>query len=170
MRKVSTTSCVAFEGDRNNVTMLSIHIRCSSFISCVDVRIADVKAIKTYIRTKSGRLVERIIFLSEEDYAAFKEGKNVQDILKKYLSKDEAQGLESWDKDEVKAIKTYVRTKSGRLVEKLVYVSKEDYDAITQGKGDAKALLKKYAKDGEVIEGWDEAKMKTIKKIGRAHV
>lgn len=99
MRKVSTTSCVAFEGDRNNVTMLSIHIRCSSFISYVDVRIADVKAIKTYIRTKSGRLVERIIFLSEEDYAAFKEGKNVQDILKKYLSKDEAQGLESWDKD-----------------------------------------------------------------------
>lgn len=78
------------------MTMLSIH---SSFISCVDVRIADVKAIKTYIRTKSGRLVERIIFLSEEDYAAFKEGKNVQDILKKYLSKDEAQGLESWDKE-----------------------------------------------------------------------
>nr|XP_034317865.1 zinc finger CCCH domain-containing protein 13 isoform X1 [Crassostrea gigas] len=127
------------------------------------IREKNVKAIKTYIRTKSGRLVERIIFLSEEDYAAFKEGKNVQDILKKYLSKDEAQGLESWDKDEVKAIKTYVRTKSGRLVEKLVYVSKEDYDAITQGKGDAKALLKKYAKDGEVIEGWDEAKMKTIK-------
>ncbi|XP_061187777.1 uncharacterized protein LOC133195840 [Saccostrea echinata] len=127
------------------------------------IREKQVKAVKTYIRTKSGRLVERIIFLSEEDYEAFKEGKNVSDILKKYLSKDEAQGLESWDKDEVKAIKTYVRTKSGRLIEKLVYVSKEDYDAITQGKGDAKALLKKYAKDGEVIEGWDEAKMKTIK-------
>ena len=122
-----------------------------------------MKAIKTYIRTKSGRLVERIIFLSEEDYEAFKDGKNVQDILKKYLSTDEAAGLESWDKDEVKAIKTYVRTKSGRLVEKLVYVSKEDYEAITTGKADAKSLLKKYAKEGETIEGWDEAKMKTIK-------
>ena len=123
----------------------------------------EVKAIKTYIRTKSGRLIEKIIFLSEEDYIAFQEGKNVEELLAKYLSKDEVKGLESWDKDEVKAIKTYVRTKSGRLIEKLVYVSKEDYDAITAGGADAKALLKKYAKDGEVIEGWDEAKMKTIK-------
>ncbi|KAK3580637.1 hypothetical protein CHS0354_013399 [Potamilus streckersoni] len=125
----------------------------------------QVKAIKTYVRTKSGRLVERIIFLSEEDYEAFKAGKNVQDILKKYLTKEEADGLESWDKDEVKAIKTYIRTKSGRLVEKIVYVSKEDYDAITEGKIDAKSLLQKYVKtgEGETIEGWDEAKMKTIK-------
>lgn len=122
-----------------------------------------MKAIKTYIRTKSGRIIEKIIFLSEEDYEAFKEGKNVEEVLRKYLSKDEAKGLESWDKEEVKAIKTMVRTKSGRLVEKLVYVSKEDYEAITAGKADAKALLKKYAKEGEVIEGWKEAAMKTIK-------
>ncbi|XP_033745323.1 LOW QUALITY PROTEIN: uncharacterized protein LOC117330881 [Pecten maximus] len=127
------------------------------------IREKQMKAIKTYIRTKSGRIVEKIIFLSEEDYEAFKEGKNVEELLKKYLSKDEAKGLQSWDKDEVKAIKTMVRTKSGRLVEKLVYVSKEDYDAITAGKVDAKELLKKYAKDGEVIEGWKEAAMKTIK-------
>ncbi|OWF41951.1 hypothetical protein KP79_PYT10988 [Mizuhopecten yessoensis] len=127
------------------------------------IREKQMKAIKTYIRTKSGRLIEKIIFLSEEDYEAFKEGKNVEELLKKYLSKDEAKGLQSWDKDEVKAIKTMVRTKSGRLIEKLVYVSKEDYDAITAGKVDAKDLLKKYAKDGEVIEGWKEAAMKTIK-------
>lgn len=125
----------------------------------------QVKAIKTYIRTKSGRLVERIIFLSEEDYEAFKAGKG-EDILKKYLTTEEAEGLESWDKEEVKAIKTFVRTKSGRLIEKVVYVSKEDYDAITKGKVDAKDLLKKYVKDGEV-EGWDEAKMKTIKTFVR---
>lgn len=124
----------------------------------------SVRAIKTYIRTKSGRLVERIIFMTEEDYEAFKSGKGAAaDILKKYLTKEEAAGLESWDKDEVKAIKTYVRTKSGRLIEKVMYVSKEDYDAITQGKVDAKELLKKYVKEGETVEGWDEAKMKTIK-------
>lgn len=132
----------------------------------VHIRISEVKAIKTYIRTKSGRLVERIIFLSEEDYEAFKAGKGA-DILKKYLTKEEAEGLESWDKDEVKAIKTYVRTKSGRLIEKLVYVSKEDYDAITAGKVDAKDLLKKYVKEGETVEGWDEAKMKIIKTFVR---
>ncbi|XP_070192116.1 uncharacterized protein [Littorina saxatilis] len=126
-----------------------------------------VKAIKTYIRTKSGRLVERIIFLSEEDYEAFKEGKNIADILKKYLTSDEAAGLESWDKDEVVAIKTYVRTKSGRLVERLVYVSKDDYDAIKEGRVDANELLKKYVTGDESIEGWGEAKMKTIKTFVR---
>lgn len=131
-----------------------------SFISFIPL--TEVKAIKTYIRTKSGRLIERIVFLSEEDYIAFQAGKGA-DILKKYLTKEEAEGLESWDKDEVKAIKTYVRTKSGRLIEKLVYVSKEDYDAITAGKVDAKDLLKKYVKEGETVEGWDEAKMRTIK-------
>ena len=40
--------------------------------------LTGVKAIKTWIRTKSGRLVERIVFLSEEDYEAFKAGKNVE--------------------------------------------------------------------------------------------
>ncbi|XP_046353247.1 uncharacterized protein LOC124133066 isoform X5 [Haliotis rufescens] len=129
------------------------------------IKESNVKAIKTYIRTKSGRLVERIVFLNEEDYEAFKQGKNVQDILKRYLNKDEAAGLESWDKDEVKAIKTLVRTKSGRLIEKLVYVSKQDYEDIKAGRVDAKNVLKKYVKteDGEQIEGWGEAKMKTIK-------
>ncbi|KAJ8301108.1 hypothetical protein KUTeg_020095 [Tegillarca granosa] len=127
------------------------------------IREKQVKAIKTYIRTKSGRLIEKIVFLSEEDYEAFQQGKNVEDILKKYLTKEEAKGLEKWDKEEVKAIKTMVRTKSGRLIEKVVYVSKQDYDDITTGKKDAKTLLKKYAKEGETIEGWEEAKMKTIK-------
>ncbi|XP_050412857.2 uncharacterized protein LOC126827500 isoform X2 [Patella vulgata] len=122
-----------------------------------------VRAIKTYIRTKSGRLVEKVIFLSEEDYEAFKSGKGVEDILGKYLSKDEAAGLQSWDKDEVKAIKTFVRTKSGRIVEKMVYVSKEDYEAIKEGKKDAKEILKHYVNADEQVAGWEEAKMKTIK-------
>ncbi|RUS85817.1 hypothetical protein EGW08_006446 [Elysia chlorotica] len=122
-----------------------------------------VKAIKTYIRTKSGRLVERIVFLSEEDYAAFKEGKNIGDILKKYLTADEAKGLESWDKDEVVAVTMKVRTKSGRIIDKIVYVSKEDYEAIKAGKKDAKDVLSKYAEEGEAVEGWGEAKMRTIK-------
>ena len=54
-----------------------------------------------------------------------------------YLTAEEAAGLESWDKDEVVAIKTYVRTKSGRLEERLIYVSKDDYDAIKEGRADA---------------------------------
>ncbi|XP_074645814.1 uncharacterized protein LOC141902071 [Tubulanus polymorphus] len=128
----------------------------------------SVRAIKTYIRTKSGRLIEKIIFMNEEDYQAFlkaqAEGKDPSEFIKKYLSKEEADNLESFEKEEQKAIKTYIRTKSGRLIEKLVYVSKSEYEAMKRGDIDAKDLLKKYiqVKDGETIEGWGEAKMRTI--------
>ena len=46
-------------------------------------------------------------------------GQDVEDIIKKYLSKEEAEGLQNWDREEQKAITTYVRTKSGRRVEKV---------------------------------------------------
>ena len=131
---------------------------------------AGVRIIKTYIRTKSGRLKERIIYLSEEDYLKFKEGGlDAADILKKYLSKDEAANLHSWDKDEMKAITTYIRTKSGRRIAKTVYVSKDDYEAMKRGDIDANAVLAKYFKpeDGETIEGWGEAEMKAIKTFVR---
>lgn len=132
--------------------------------------VLGLRAIKTYIRTKSGKLVERIVFLSEEDYQAFKKGgQSAEDILKKYLSAEEGQNLVSWDKDEQKAITTWVRTKSGRRVQKLVYVSKDDYDALKRGDVDATELLKKYIRteDGETIEGWGEAELKAVKTMIR---
>lgn len=63
--------------------------------------------------------------MSEEDYHAFATGgKDAEDIIKKYLSSLEAKGLVSWEKEEQKAITTYIRTKSGRRIAKTVYVSK----------------------------------------------
>ena len=59
-----------------------------------------MKAVRTYIRTKSGKLVERIVFMSEEDYNKFMEG-GAAEVLKKYLSKDEVENLDSWDMEEV---------------------------------------------------------------------
>ena len=56
--------------------------------------------LRTYIRTKSGKLVERIVFMSEEDYNKFMEG-GAAEVLKKYLSKDEVENLDSWDMEEV---------------------------------------------------------------------
>ena len=46
-------------------------------------------------------------------------GKDVEDLIKKYLSKDEAEGLQHWDREEQKAITTYIRTKSGRKIQKV---------------------------------------------------
>lgn len=131
--------------------------------------LSGVRAVKTYIRTKSGRLIERIIFMSEADYLEFQRqlamGGDPASILKKYLTKEEAQGLESFDRDEQIAIKTWIRTKSGRLIEKIVYVSKEEYEAMQRGEIDAKDLLRRKMKlgEGETIEGWKEAKMRQIK-------
>ncbi|ELT92842.1 hypothetical protein CAPTEDRAFT_224063 [Capitella teleta] len=79
------------------------------------------------------------------------------------------QGLQSWDKDEVKAITTYIRTKSGRRVAKLVYVTKDEYDQIQGSHGNADDILKKYVKlgEGETVDGWGEAEMKAIKTMVR---
>ncbi|XP_067929601.1 uncharacterized protein [Watersipora subatra] len=132
-----------------------------------------VRAVKTYIRTKSGRVVERIVFLAADDYERFaRGGGNASDVLKKYLTKDEASNLQSWDKEEVKMIKTFVRTKSGKLKEKTVYVNKSDYDKIKSGGmdgGEMMKVLKRYVKTeaGEKISGWGEAQTKQIKTMVR---
>ena len=39
-------------------------------------------------------------------------------------------------------IKTFVRTKSGRLKEKMVYVSRSDYDKMKSGGLDANEMMK----------------------------
>lgn len=64
-------------------------------------------------------------------------------------------------------IKTYVRTKSGRLKEKMVYVSKSDYDKIKAGNMNTEEVMKvlnKYVKpeDGEKIDGWGEAEVRQV--------
>ena len=78
------------------------------------------------VRTKSGRLIEKTILVSKEEYEELqriaREGGDPSKILGKYMSKDEK--VESWTKvsppqkpqKPMKVVKTMVRTKSGRLV------------------------------------------------------
>ena len=110
--------------------------------------------------------MERVVFLSEEDYHKFKAGGgDALSVLKKYLSKVDAKNIHSYEKEEQKAITTWVRTKSGRRVQRTVYVSKDEYEAMKRGEVDARSVLKKYMKPDEVknLEGWGEAEMKQIK-------
>ena len=49
------------------------------------------------------------------------------------------------------------RTKSGRLVEKTIMVSKEEYEElqrIAREGGDPASILKKYMGKDEIVEGW----------------
>ena len=107
-----------------------------------------------------------MIFLSEEDYLLFRKGgKHALDVIAKYLSRDEMKNIDSYEKDEQKALTTWIRTKSGRRVQKTVYVSKEEYDALKRGDLDAKSVLQKYMKKEDLnrLEGWGEAEMKQLK-------
>ena len=48
-------------------------------------------------------MIERIVFLAADDYEKFaRGGGKAADVLKKYLTKEEANNLDSWDKEEVK--------------------------------------------------------------------
>lgn len=46
-------------------------------------------------------------------------------ILAKYAA--EGETVEGWEEAKMRTIKTYVRTKSGRLIEKTIMISEEDY-------------------------------------------
>jgi len=79
--------------------------------------------VKTIVRTKSGRLIEKTIMVSKEEYDELqriaREGGDPASVLNKYMGKDEK--VEGWKKVEavpkaMKVVKTMVRTKSGRLV------------------------------------------------------
>ena len=53
-------------------------------------------------------MIERIVFLAADDYEKFaRGGGKAADVLKKYLTKEEANNLDSWDKEEVKASNYY---------------------------------------------------------------
>lgn len=74
-----------------------------------------VKTIKTLIRTKSGRLVERTLHITEEDYKKMMEaGGDPSAILNKYLKPDEQGTIESWEKvPEGKAMKVRACLREG---------------------------------------------------------
>ena len=68
-----------------------------------------MKAVKTWIRTKSGRLVEKTILMTKEDYEKLeqlkKEGKDPNEIFSKYMSMKNGDKIESWSKKEGRAMK-----------------------------------------------------------------
>lgn len=80
------------------------------------------------------------------------------DILRKYLSLGEGETVESWQSGEpMKAIKMMIRTKSGRLVEKTIFVSADDYDRMMREGGDPNSILRKYLDPNEgTIESWEK--------------
>ena len=61
-----------------------------------------MKAVKTMVRTKSGRLIEKTIMMTEEDYEKLeqmkREGKDPNEIFAKYMDLDDGAKIESWEK------------------------------------------------------------------------
>ena len=76
--------------------------------------------------------------------------------------------IEGWSETKLQSVKTFIRTKSGRLVEKTILVSKEDYEKMQelkkQGKDPAE-ILSKYmsVNEGETIEGFKKNEAEPMK-------
>ena len=152
-----------------------------------------MRTIKTKIRTKSGNLREKLVVISEEDYdklakemdkdededsneeeANIRSEKIKAKIFAKYLGKEAAARIEKVNLKEQKAIKVQVKTADGKITEKIVHVSKDEYEKAQKG-GEAaisKLLakdkgMKKLMKHGGEIATASEAKMTTIKTVVR---
>ena len=50
------------------------------------------------VRTKSGRLVEKTILMTEEEFKQFQESGGDLNLLKKYLNLDKDDVIEDWEK------------------------------------------------------------------------
>lgn len=104
------------------------------------------------------RSVKRVKRKKKNLYYYSFSGMDPNDILRKYLSLGEGETVESWQSGEpMKAIKMMIRTKSGRLVEKTIFVSADDYDRMMREGGDPNSILRKYLDPNEgTIESWEK--------------
>lgn len=89
-----------------------------------------MKIIKMYVWIKSGWFIEKIIMILQEDYdVMIRDGKDLVEILKKYMLFGDGEIFEFWKSVELmKVIKIMVWIKSGCLIEKIVYVLVDDYE------------------------------------------
>ena len=56
------------------------------------------QAVKTYVRTKSGKIVERTILMTEEEFKEFEKGGGDPDFLKKFIKLKDGDKIDGWDK------------------------------------------------------------------------
>ena len=84
---------------------------------------------------------------------------------------EDGETVEGWGEAEMKTLKTFIRTKSGRLVEKTILISTEDYDSLQKIKaagGDPSELLGRYMtmEEGSTVEAWAKKESKPMNVSG----
>ena len=78
------------------VIALSIRDGCQTAKTCCTLSLPQV--VKTYVRTKSGRLIEKTIMMTEEEYKQFQESGGDPEFLKKFLKLEDGEVIEDWEK------------------------------------------------------------------------
>lgn len=53
---------------------------------------------KTFVRTKSGRLIEKTILMTEEEFRKFQESGGDPEFLKKFIKLEDGEVIEDWEK------------------------------------------------------------------------
>ncbi|VEL21804.1 unnamed protein product [Protopolystoma xenopodis] len=88
-----------------------------------------------------------------------------------YHFENSGDHLENWSEAKLRYITTTVRTKSGRLIEKRLAISEDDYHQLKSG-GSLEKILGKYlgVDDGARIEGWKEPVKPGMKQVTELNV
>ncbi|CAH1801738.1 unnamed protein product [Owenia fusiformis] len=138
------------------------------------IKETNVKPMRVFIRTSSSdtnssdpdKLDEKIVFLSVNDYCHVQDDDmDIKDILKPYLTNSELSNFSKIEKEEIKPVRSFIRTKSGKMIERIIYIPSTVYSGLINGTMDAKSAISPHTKlsDGESLDGWGAAQLKTIK-------
>lgn len=104
-----------------------------------------MRAIKTTMRTRSGRTREKLVFISEEDASKLEEEGGSSDtaraaILSKYMSRKEMKRLADVDLKQQKALRVKLRGADGEIVERVMHVSDSDLERVRRGELDVATI------------------------------
>ena len=78
---------------------MTLPVRWQSSKSPVTLSLPDgCQVVKTYVRTKSGRLIEKTVMMTDEEYRKFQESGGDPEFLKKFLKLEEGEVIEDWEK------------------------------------------------------------------------
>ena len=81
------------------VIALSIHDGCQPAKTHCTMSLPNgPQVVKTYVRTKSGRLIEKTVMMTEEEYKQFQESGGDPEFLKKFLKLEDGEVIEDWEK------------------------------------------------------------------------
>ena len=115
-----------------------------------------MRAIKTTMRTRSGGVHEKLVYISEEDATKLEQEGGKSDsaraeVLAKYVSRKELKRLAGVDLKQQKALRVQLRDADGAVVERVLHVSESDLERVHRGELDVATLAARDRSLADVV-------------------